>query len=342
MTPNPLSVKAADEPAQSLFGDIAHRLDEDEGIHRRGSPPWIITFADMITLLLAFFVLLLSFSDLNVTRFRDVSGSLQQSLGKEEALPLVVAPPAETQLAAGPALAAVPLPEQLAKDLGTLQKVMSTDLVGQKINVRVEDGHLLLELPKRGANGVISQEMLDLYAKITEAQSKVETLIEVREGRDAPERLNETAQRLQQLRTELAKEIAEGKAQVERDGERIVVRMLVEGSFYSGSADLSPDFFPLLTKIGRGIAGGPGRITIEGHTDSIPVTGNNRYRSNWDLSGARAGAVADYLIQHGGVARERIVVRGLADVKPLAPNTTREGRAKTRRIEVLVDAFTVS
>ena len=342
MTPNPLSVKAADEPAQSLFGDIALRLDEDDGIHRRGSPPWIITFADMITLLLAFFVLLLSFSDLNVTRFRDVSGSLQQSLGKEDALPLVVAPPAETQLAAGPALAAVPLPEQLAKDLGTLQKVMSTDLVGQKINVRVEDGHLLLELPKRGANGVISQEMLDLYAKITEAQSKVETLIEVREGKDAPERLNETAQRLQQLRTELAKEIAEGKAQVERDGERIVVRMLVEGSFYSGSADLSPDFVPLLTKIGRGIASGPGRITIEGHTDSIPVTGNNRYRSNWDLSGARAGAVADYLIQHGGVARERIVVRGLADVKPLAPNTTREGRAKNRRIEVLVDAFTVS
>jgi chemotaxis protein MotB len=338
MAQNRPSDKAVEESSQSLFGDIAHRLDEDDVIHRRGSPPWIITFADMITLLLAFFVLLLSFSDLNVTRFRDVSGSLQQSLGKEEALPLVVAPPAETQLAAGPALAATPLPEQLAKDLGTLQKVMSTDLVGQKINVRVEDGHLILDLPKQAANGVISQEMLDLYAKVAEAQSEVETLIEVREGRDTPEKLNETAQRLQQIRTALAKEIGEGKAQVERDGERIVVRMLVEGSFYSGSADLSPDFHPLLTKIGRSIAGGPGRITIEGHTDSIPVSGNNRYRSNWDLSGARAGAVADFLIEHGGVSRERIVVRGLADVKPLGPNTTREGRAKNRRIEVLVDA----
>ena len=292
----------------------------------------------MITLLLAFFVLLLSFSDLNVTRFRDVSGSLQQSLGKDEAAPLVVAPPAATQLAAGPATAAVPLPEQLAKDLGILQKVMSTDLVGQKISLHVEEGHLVLDLPKRATNGVIPQETLDLYAKIAYAQSEVETLIEVREGKESPERPGETAQRLQQLRAELAKEIGEGKAQVERDGERIVVRMLVEGSFYSGSADLSPDFYPLLTKIGRSIAGGPGRITIEGHTDNIPVAGNNRYRSNWDLSGARAAAVADYLIEHAGVARERIVVRGLADVKPLAPNTTREGRAKNRRIEVLVDA----
>ncbi len=331
--------KAAPQPPQSLFGDIAHRLDEDEGIHRRGSPPWIITFADMITLLLAFFVLLLSFSDLNVTRFRDVSGSLQQSLGKEEALPVVEAPPAETQLAAGPATAAVPLPEQLAKDLGTLQKELSMDLVGQKISLRAEDGHLVVEMPRHSGNGAIPQEVLDLYAKVAESQSKVETLIEVRESRETPEKASEVAQRVQQLRVALAKEIEQGKAQVERDGERIVVRMLVEGSFYSGSAELSPDFYPLLTKIGSSIAGGPGRITIEGHTDSIPVSGNNRYRSNWDLSGARAAAVADYLIEHGGVARERIVVRGLADVRPLAPNTTREGRAKNRRIEVLVDAF---
>ena len=115
--------------------------------------------------------------------------------------------------------------------------------------------------------------------------------------------------------------------------------MLVQGSFYSGSAVLSPDYFPLLIKIGNTIAKGGGRITIEGHTDSIPVSGNDRYRSNWDLSGARAASVADFLIERGGVPRERMVVRGMADIKPLAPNDTREGRAKNRRIEVLIDAY---
>ena len=92
-------------PPVSIFDGLSERLDEDDKWHRNASPPWILTFADMITLLLAFFVLLLSFSDLNVTRFRDVTGSLQKSLGNEDALPIVVAPPAETQLAAGPSTA---------------------------------------------------------------------------------------------------------------------------------------------------------------------------------------------------------------------------------------------
>jgi chemotaxis protein MotB len=328
----------AEQTSSSLFDDIHRHIDEEEGLRRTGSPAWIITFADMITLLLAFFVLMLSYSDLNVTRFRDVSGSLQKSLGNEEALPLVVAPPADTQLAAGPATAATPLPEQLAKDLGTLQKSLSTDLVGHKVELRVESGHLVLQLPQRSSNGLIAQDMLDLYAKIADAQSEVDTLIEVREGRESPAKLNETAKQLQQLRTNLASEIAQGLAQVERDGERIVVRLVVQGTFYPGRAELSPEFYPLLDKIGRSIANGPGRITIEGHTDSIPVAGHDRYRSNWDLSGARAGSVADYLTDHAGVSRERLAVRGLADIRPLAPNTTREGRAKNRRIELLVDA----
>lgn len=328
-----------DHAPASLFGDLSMQIAEDDVIHRRGSPPWIITFADMITLLLAFYVLMLSFSDMNINRFKDVSGSLNESLGNQEALPIVEAPAAETQLVAGPEPVAVPLPEQLAKDLGTLQKSLSADLIGQKLNVRVDNGNLIVDLPKHSGNGVLSQEMLDLYAKIAEIQSQVETTVEVREGTDSAAKINDAVQRLDQLKAALSKEIANGDAQVERDGERVVVRMLVQGSFYSGSAVLSPDYFPLLIKIGNTIAKGGGRITIEGHTDSIPVSGNDRYRSNWDLSGARAASVADFLIERGGVPRERMVVRGMADIKPLAPNDTREGRAKNRRIEVLIDAY---
>ena len=328
-----------DHAPASLFGDLSMQIAEDDVIHRRGSPPWIVTFADLITLLLAFYVLMLSFSDMNINRFKDVSGSLNESLGNQEALPIVEAPAAETQLVAGPEPVAVPLPEQLAKDLGTLQKSLSADLIGQKLNVRVDNGNIIVDLPKHSGNGVLSQEMLDLYAKIAEIQSQVETTVEVREGTDSAAKINDAVQRLDQLKAALSKEIANGDAQVERDGERVVVRMLVQGSFYSGSAVLSPDYFPLLIKIGNTIAKGGGRITIEGHTDSIPVSGNDRYRSNWDLSGARAASVADFLIERGGVPRERMVVRGMADIKPLAPNDTREGRAKNRRIEVLIDAY---
>jgi flagellar motor protein MotB len=126
-------VEAEKEPVKivSLFDAALH--EEDEQPRRHGSPLWMTTFADMITLLLAFFVLILSFSDTNVNRFKDVSGSLQKSLGKQDALPVVVAPPAETQLVAGPTTETAPLPEQLARDLGTLQKSRSLDLVGKKI-----------------------------------------------------------------------------------------------------------------------------------------------------------------------------------------------------------------
>ena len=330
----------------SMFA--ASRLfDDDDPLHhdRRPWPPWIVTFADMITLLLAFFVLMLSFSDLDPTRFKDVSGSLQKSLGRQEAPPPVVAPNAETQLAAGGTSTgsgaqteATPLPEQLAKDLGTLQKSLSADLVGKKIQLRAEDGRLVLQLPERG-NGVLPQEMIDLYGRIAEAQAQVESLVEVREGVDTGERIAESTRNLQKIREALRNEISQGQAQVERDGERIVIRLVVQGSFYSGSAELSPDFMPTLKKIGQTITAAGGRITIEGHTDDIPLSGHNRYRSNWDLSGARAASVADFLTQNAGVPRERVVVRGMADTKPVAPNDSREGRAKNRRIEVLVDAF---
>ena len=87
---------------QSMFA-ASNLFDDDHHAHypRLPWPPWIVTFADMVMLLLAFFVLLLSFSDLDPTRFQDVSGSLQKSLGSDKAPPVVIAPPTDTQLAAG-------------------------------------------------------------------------------------------------------------------------------------------------------------------------------------------------------------------------------------------------
>jgi chemotaxis protein MotB len=323
---------------QSMFA-ASNLFDDDHPAHypRLPWPPWIVTFADMVMLLLAFFVLLLSFSDLDPTRFHDVSGSLQKSLGSDKAPPTVVAPPSDTQLAAGgpstaggPATEAGPFSEQLAKDLGKLQKELSTDLVGNKIQLRTENGRLVLQLPERG-KGVMPQELIDLFGRIADAQAQVESVVEVREGVETGERIAETARQIEKLREALKSEIVKGQAQVERDGERIVIRMVVQGSFYSGSADLATDFMPVLNKIGKTITEAGGRIVIEGHTDDVPLSGHNRYRSNWDLSGARAGAVADYLSERGGVPRERLMVRGMADTKPVA--------AKNRRIEILVDAF---
>lgn len=335
----PLALHDDDDAAripQSLFDTITEQ--EDEQPARPGAPMWIVTFADMITLLLAFFVLVLSFSELDEHRFRDATGSLQKSLGRDDAPAPVQPPSPETQLVGGPTEEPLPLPEQLAKDLGKLQKALSLDIAGQRVTLRTDNGRLLIQLPER-TSGLLPQEIIDLYARIADAQAQVETTVEVREGGAGEDRGVELARQIRQLRDALAKEIEQGEAQVERDGERIVIRMAVQGSFYPASAELAPESLPMLRKIGEAIAKTGGRITIEGHTDDIPLSGHNRYRSNWDLSGARASSVADYLTASAGLPRERVVVRGMADTRPVAPNDTREGRAKNRRIEVLVDAY---
>lgn len=327
---------AAVRPPQSLF-DSASATAEEEAPPRQGAPLWVVTFADMITLLLAFFLLILSFSELSTERFRDVSSSLQKSLGPSAAGGLVQAPVAESQLAGNQAAQPLPLPEQLAQDLAHLQRELSTDIAGGRVQLRADNGRLLIRLPAR-EDGLLPQQLIDLYAQIAELQSQVETPVEVREG-GGEDRALELAQQIRQLREVLAKEIEQGDAQVERDGERILIRMAVQGSFYPASADLAPESLPLLRKIGAAIAKTGGRITIEGHTDALPLVAHGRFRSNWDLSGARAASVADYLTGYANVPRERVVVRGMADTRPVAPNDSREGRAKNRRIEVQVDAY---
>lgn len=320
---------------QSLF-DAASASADDEVPERPGAPRWIITFADMITLLLAFFLLVLSFSELNPQRFRDVSGSLQKSLGPPAGDGLLQAPQIASQLSGGPLEPALPVSEQLAKDLSYLQRALASSIVAGRVQLRADNERLLIQLPAHSVS-LLPQELIDLYAQIAELQAQIETPVEVREG-GAVDHSLKLAQQVRQMRDALAEEIDKGEAQVERDGDRIVIRMAVQGSFFPASADLAPESLTMLRKMGAAITKTGRRITIEGHTDAQALVGQGRFRSNWDLSGARAASVADYLTGYAGVPRERVVVRGMADTKPVAPNDTREGRAKNRRIEVLVDA----
>jgi chemotaxis protein MotB len=124
---------------------------------------------------------------------------------------------------------------------------------------------------------------------------------------------------------------------VERDGAKIIIRIAEQGSFGSGSADLQAGFTDVLGQVGKTIAPTTGRVFVEGHTDNVPVVFNDRFRSNWDLSGARAGAVADFLTGSAGVPPGRMSVSGYADTRPLESNNEAVGRARNRRIEIIID-----
>jgi chemotaxis protein MotB len=195
--------------------------------------------------------------------------------------------------------------------------------------------------------GTVPQGEIEFFAKVADLQASSQAPVEVRDNRtggasgkgnsgSAGGPANADAE-LQRIREALAKEIESGKAEVERDGARVIIRLAEQGSFRSGSADLQPAFTQLLDQVGKTIAQSNGRIYIEGHTDNVPVVFNERFKSNWDLSGARAGAVADRISGVSGIAPGRMSVSGYADTRPLDNNSTAAGRGRNRRIEIIVD-----
>jgi len=106
--------------------------------------------------------------------------------------------------------------------------------------------------------------------------------------------------------------------------------------FDSSQADLSREGLGVLRRIAAVVAESGHEITVEGHTDSVPVRRNVRYPSNWELSSSRAGSVVRYL-QANGVDKTRLKAIGYADARPIADNHTPDGRARNRRVELIIE-----
>lgn len=112
-------------------------------------------------------------------------------------------------------------------------------------------------------------------------------------------------------------------------------RISSEILFSSGQADLSLAGLGVLQKLVPVLNSTPHRIAVEGHTDAVPIR-SGRYPSNWELSGARAGSVVRYL-ESNGVVSNRLRAVGYADTRPLDDNGTAEGRARNRRVELIME-----
>ena len=124
--------------------------------------------------------------------------------------------------------------------------------------------------------------------------------------------------------------------EIETSGRRIVIRIKEHGSFASGSADVSPAFKPVLKIIRQQLRDIDGRIIVEGHTDNDPIS-TARFRSNWALSSARAVSVAHGLFEDPEIDQERFTITGFADTKPLVSNVNAAGKARNRRVEVVIN-----
>jgi chemotaxis protein MotB len=126
-----------------------------------------------------------------------------------------------------------------------------------------------------------------------------------------------------------------GSVDVGASREGIVISLAGNLLFDSGKSDLKPRGMTLLDTLAERLRTMPNEIRVEGHTDNIPIA-TPLYPSNWELSSARATTVARYLGEHDDIAPSRLSAAGFGEFHPVAPNDTREGRARNRRVDLVV------
>lgn len=271
-----------------------------------GIPAWVMTFADLMSLLMCFFVLLLSFSELDVVKYKQIAGSMQNAFGVQ-------------------------------REINVKDVPKGTSIIAQEFSPGRPDPTPLNEVRQKTTDDSLST--LDVTpgddSRQQSEDEKTMTEEEIEEKLKDYERelLKKTQAQAFELAAALREEILTGQLEIETIGKRIIIRVKEKNSFPSGSATLNEDFEPVMDKVREALVDTEGQITVSGHTDNLPIY-TDRFRSNWELSSARAVSVAHELLIDGDIDAQRFLVVGHADTKPLVDNETPENRARNRRVEI--------
>jgi chemotaxis protein MotB len=253
---------------------------------RSGAPPWLMTFADLMVLLMCFFVLMLSFSEMDEQKFKIVSGSLTETFGVQT-------------------------------------EVTATDT---PLGMSVEALEFSPAVPEPTAENEVRQSTAD------PERSALDPELELR-ARELAAQETAAAAQAAELRAQFRQDIDDGRLLIRQEGTNVVIQLLEKDSFPSGSAALEPGSQETLARIGRMVAAMTGAITVSGHTDNVPVRSGGAYRSNWELSSARAASVAHELLA-AGLEPARLMVSGHADTRPRVANDSAADRALNRRVDI--------
>lgn len=287
-----------------------------------GIPAWVMTFADLMSLLLAFFVLLFSFSEMDKNIYKELAGSLKEAFGVQREIKAKETPRGINIIARefSPGRPK-PTVHNEVRQMTTQESKMfavftDASKEGQENQSRksedVEDKsfNAMREEKDSAGNTELSEEDLAM--------------------------INRIKQDSEELRKALDEEIEQGLIDMEVTDQRIILMVREKGSFLSGSADLIEPFKVMVNKISEVFSDFDGIIIVSGHTDNVPIK-TYRFRSNWELSSSRAVSVIHELIKDKVLKNKRFEIAAFADTQPVDSNDTALGRAKNRRVEIMMD-----
>ncbi|WP_031565495.1 flagellar motor protein MotB [Rheinheimera texasensis] len=281
-----------------------------------GLPAYMGTFADLMSLLMCFFVLLLSFSEMDVQKFKQIAGSMAFAFGVQNKIEVKDIPKGTSVIA----MEFRPgRPEPTPID--TIQQ-QTIDMTQQTIEFQAgqEDSSGGVQEQRGEQTGGASQntDAMSSAASENSAQDQEQT--------------NELAKKVAEMMQE---QIQDGAIELESLGQQIIIRIKENGSFPSGSTFLQPRFKPIIQQIGAILRDIPGEVTVSGHTDNDQVS-DELNSNNWELSSKRAVSVAVELLNGTGMDKNRLVVVGHADTRPLVDNDTEQNRKRNRRVEISI------
>jgi chemotaxis protein MotB len=269
-----------------------------------GLPAWMATFSDLMALLMCFFVLLLSFSEMDALKFKRLAGSMRNAFGVQAEINVNDIPKG-TSILTQEFSPARPEPTPL-----NVVRQDTVDDLKDSLEVLCQDTFTMQE-DAQGDQGQLTRQIVVPEDVLQEVQEEAERIAQA-----------------------LADEIADGMLQIETINETIIIRVK-EQSFTGGSDYVADDFLPILDKVRELLVTTPGDIYVEGHTDNVPIA-TARFRNNWLLSAARALSVAEYLFIAPEMDENRFTIVGHGSSKPISSNDTPEGRATNRRVEIII------
>ncbi len=290
-----------------------------------GLPAYMGTFADLMSLLMCFFVLLLSFAEMEVQKFQQLSGSMKEAFGVQKNIVARDNPKGTSIIAKefSPGKP-TPTPIQQVQQITTDDTKPNLDFTDSNTkNLEVEGGD-----PEQADTSTLAD---DAEQKQKEAEAQAQEDAQQLADRAEAKAIEEA------LKKALNDEIRKGLVEVLSKDNQVMIRVRERGSFKSGRANIQTAFVPTLDKISRILGKTRGHIVVAGHTDDIPIS-TRRFPSNWELSAARAATFVHFMKRRGKIDPKRMEIRAYADTQPLDPAKTPQARAKNRRVEILLTA----
>ena len=281
---------------------------------KKGLDEWMGTFSDMMTLLMCFFVMLFAMSNVDEAKFDEVSQSFQQNFS----------------IFKGGAKA-------IGDGVLVSNGVSQLNMLDEYINStgKVADSDTKETEFKENATGEQDSKLQELADQLGASQEEIKELQKSIENLEA-EKMKLSEELAEKIEESLAENFMSNQVDVSFDANCVILSLNGAFLFDSGKADLKTEAKPILNKIGKILNRyADNTVEIEGHTDSVPLNGG-RYENNDVLSSYRALAVFNYLKDNASIDPGIMKHSGRGEYMPIADNSTPEGRAKNRRVEIKI------